>query len=139
MNFLAAASSTVNRALFSWVIAAGVLALSIVGVSGTYIGYQIASARGARAIADIKNAQIEALKDRARLYEDAVKRSDQASSEFFSALKSARAANRTITTEVRQEVEKLVYADCKVPDSGAELLRRKVEQANSRLIGGAPQ
>lgn len=136
-ELLVAAGTTVNRALLPWMIAAGVVALSVVGVSGMYVGYEIASARNAKVVADIKTAQIEALRARAVQYEDAVKRSDQVSVDFFTALKNLRVVNKTVTAEVRHEVEKLVYTDCKVPDSGAELLRRKVDQVNLRLIGGA--
>ena len=136
MNALSSAlAPVVSRALFPWLVAAGMLALSAVGVTGMYAGYEIASARNAEVLADLKDAQIVALKARASQYEEAVKRSDQVSTDFFTALKNLHVVNKTITAEVRHEVEKLVYTDCKVPDSGAELLGRKVDALNLRLLG----
>lgn len=121
--------------MLPWLIAAVTLVLSIVGVSGMYAGYEIANARNAQVISQIKDAQIEALKARADQHREALARSDQVSTDFFNALKNLRVVNKTITAEVRHEVEKLVYTDCKLPDSGAELLLRKVEALNLRLVG----
>ena len=80
-------------------------------------------------------AQIEALQARTDQYLEAVKRGDQVAGDFYDALRNMRVVNTTINQEVRRETEKLVYTDCRLPDSGADLLGRKVDAVNMRLIG----
>lgn len=41
-----------------------------------------------------------------------------------------RVTNTTINNEVRREVEKTIYTNCVVPDTGADILRRAVTEAN---------
>lgn len=130
-----AASFAISKALSPWLIVASVLAISVTGVAGMYAGYEIANARHARAVSELKDAQIAALKARTDQYLEAVSRGDQVAGDFYDALRNIKVVNTSITQEVRREVEKLVYTDCRLPDSGADLLSKKVDEINMRLLG----
>lgn len=133
----------VTRAMLPWLIAASVLALSATGVSGLYFGSLVERGRHADEVANLKDAQIEALKSRGEQLEESQRISNQVSRDFYTALKNIRVVNTSITQEVRREVEKVVYTDCKLPDSGADLLKKKVDSVNLQLLshtgGAAPQ
>lgn len=131
MNILGA---TVTRAMLPWLIVAAMLALGITGAAGMYGGYEIANARHAKD----REAQLQAYADSAFAMKaaliEAVKRGDETSGTFLVALKGIQIVNTTINKEVRTETEKLIYTDCKVPDSGADLLKKNVDSVNMRLV-----
>lgn len=60
-------------------------------------------------------------------------RAEEIASRFENKLASMKVVNRTINNEVRREVEKQVYTDCKVPESGRAVLGRAVGVANNWL------
>lgn len=144
MNLLGSfTQATVTRAALPWLILACVLALSATGASGLYFGSMIERGRHAGEVANLKDAQIEALRTRGEQLVEAQRISNQVSQDFYTALKNIRVVNNTITQEVRREVEKVVYTDCKLPDSGADLLKKKVDSVNLQLLshtkGDAPK
>jgi Tfp pilus assembly protein PilX len=57
---------------------------------------------------------------------------------FETRLANLRVVNRTINNEIRRELEKTVYTDCAVPESGSLLIRRNVDQANAVTTGIVP-
>jgi hypothetical protein len=131
---LGTASSATKKAILPWLILAGVMALGASGASGMYAGYEIATARHAddqkkllQASADTADALKEALKE-------ARQRGDDATGVFLEELRGMRVVNTTINKEVQTEVQKLVYTDCVLPDSGVELLQRHVDMVNMRLL-----
>lgn len=123
--------------MIPWLIVAGMLALSMTGAAGMYGGYEIATARHAQEVAALQSAQIDALNAKAEALKLAVGRGDQVASEFLQALKDLKIVNTTINKEVRTETQKLIYTDCKLPDSGADLLKSNADAVNMRLFGGA--
>lgn len=70
--------------------------------------------------------------------EAADKRAEEISSRFEDKLAKLKVVNRTINNEVRREVEKQVYTDCKVPESGRAVLGRAVGIANGWLPTDTP-
>jgi hypothetical protein len=131
---LGTASSAVKKTILPWLFLAAILALGSSGAAGMYAGYEISSARHAEdqkrlleAYAEASNAQKEALKE-------ARQRGDEAAGIFLSELRGMTIVNTTINKEVRREVEKTIYTDCKLPDSGAELLQRHVNEVNLKLL-----
>lgn len=123
-----------------WILAGWAISLLIAATSGMYGGYEIANARYQKEVVELKDAHIQALQDRTDQYLEAVRRGDQVSNDFFDALRNMKVVNTSITQEVRKEVEKLVYTDCRLPDSGVDLLKKKVDSVNMRLLsaGDAP-
>lgn len=129
------AAGTATRPLLPWFILAAILALSSAGAAGMYGGYEIANARYAKDRQALQDAQIEALTASKEALKIAVTNSSQVAGEFMTALKGIQIVNTTITNEVRKETEKLVYTDCKLPDSGADLLKKNADAVNMRLLG----
>lgn len=129
------AFGSVKKSLLPWFILAGVLALSSAGAAGMYGGYEIANARFANEREALQTAQIDALTASKEALKIAVTNSAQVSGEFMTALKGIQIVNTTITNEVRKETEKLVYTDCKLPDTGADLLKKNRDAVNLRLLG----
>ena len=132
---LGTASSAVKRSLLPWFLVAAMLALGSAGAAGMYGGYEIANARYAKERAALQDAQLEALKAKGEALAEATKRGDEVAGNFLAALKDMKIVNTTINNEVRKETEKLVYTDCKLPDSGADLLKKNVDAVNLRLLG----
>lgn len=129
------ALGTAKQSLLPWFILAGILALGSAGAAGMYGGYEIANARYAKDREALNTAQIDALKAKGEALEQANKRGDESAGRFLDALKGIQIVNTTITNEVRKETEKLVYTDCKLPDSGADLLKKNADAVNLRLLG----
>lgn len=116
-----------------WLIAALVMVVSGTGVAGLYFGAQIERGRTAGTLLAIQNAHIETLKVRTDQYLGAISRGDEIANRFENSLKALRIENKTFNTEVVREVEKQVYIDCKVPQSGMDLLKRRIEAANAQI------
>ena len=131
-----AAVGTAGRSLLPWFLLAAVLALGSAGAAGMYGGYEIATARHAKEREALQQAQLEALKAKNEALAQANKRGDDAAINFLAALRDMRVINTTINKEVEREVEKLVYTDCNLPDSGVDLLQKHVDEVNMRLLGG---
>lgn len=121
-----------------WIIIGCMLALTMSGVAGMYGGYEIASARHAKERQDLLEAQIASLSLAKDELAAAHRRSNEVSGEFLVALKDMKIVNTTINTEVKKETERLIYTDCKLPDSGTDLLRKRADEVNSRL-GSEPK
>lgn len=135
MKFFASfTGATVTRAMLPWLLVAAGIALSATGASGLYFGAMIERGRHAGEIDNLKDAQIQALTARGEQIAEAQRISNQVSQDFYTALKNIRVVNTSITQEVRREVEKVVYTDCKLPDSGADLLKKKVDSVNLQLL-----
>lgn len=129
------ALNTTKRSLLPWFLVAALLALSATGVAGMYAGYSIAAGRYAKDREAMLQAQAEAADAAQRAYEAAVKRGDEVSASFQTALDNLKVVNTTINRQVQVETQKLVYTDCKLPDSGADLLKKQVDEVNMRLLG----
>jgi hypothetical protein len=122
-----------------WIIAALTLVISGTGVAGLYFGAQIEKGRTAGLLLEIKQAHIDVLKARTDQYLGAVARGNEVADRFEAALKGVRIEHKTFATEVRREVEKQIYIDCKLPESGIELLRKRIEAANAQILGQATE
>jgi flagellar basal body-associated protein FliL len=132
---LGTASSAVKKAILPWLILAATLALGTAGAAGMYAGFEISNARHARDREALQAAQLEAMTISKDALKVAIANGNQVSGEFLAALKGIQIVNTTITNEVRKETEKLIYTDCKLPDSGADLLKRNRDSVNLRLLG----
>lgn len=134
---LGTATTAAKRTLLPWLILAAVLALGATGVSGMYLGHEIATGRYAKEREALQTAQLDAIKAKGEALALANKRGDEVATTFLDALKNIQIVNTTINQEVRKETEKLVYTDCKLPDSGADLLKKHRDAVNLRLLGGS--
>ncbi|WP_443698633.1 hypothetical protein [Pseudomonas sp.] len=129
------ASAAVKKTLLPWLLVACMLALGSVGAAGMWGGYEIANARNAKDREAILQAHIEVADAQRAAFAQAVLRGNEASTTFLEELRGIKIVNTTITNEVRKETEKLVYTDCKLPDTGAALLKKNVDAVNMRLLG----
>lgn len=132
---LGTASSAVKKAILPWLLLAALLALGATGATGMYVGSAISDARHAKDREALQASQLEAMTLSKDALKEAVTNSNRVSGEFLVALKGIQIVNTTITNEVRKETEKLIYTDCKLPDSGADLLKRNRDAVNLRLLG----
>lgn len=70
--------------------------------------------------------------------EEERKRQETWAKRFESRLANLRVEHRTINNEVRRELEKTVYTDCVVPDSGRLLLSRSIDSSNAAIASHVP-
>lgn len=132
---LGTATTAAKRTFLPWLILAAVLALGATGVSGMYLGYEIATGRYAKEREALQTAQLEAMQAKGEALALANKRGDEVAITFLDALKGIRIVNTTINKEVHKEKEQLIYTDCNVPASGAALLHKNVDSVNMKLLG----
>lgn len=66
-----------------------------------------------------------------QLIQEEVDRRYEVSKEYEERIRQLRENVRTITEVVEVEVEKPVYRECKVPESGVKLLNENIEKLNS--------
>jgi hypothetical protein len=118
-----------------WRIAIYAGILSAVGLSGMWAGSNIEAGRSAKREEALKDEQIQTLKAKDIAYQQQVERSNQISEQFETRLSNIKVVNKTFTKEVRQEVEKQVYTDCQIPDSGIAILQKRFQGINMRLVG----
>lgn len=130
-----AAGLTIRRAMFPWLIAGALAAAMAVGGAALYGGYEIASARHARQMLALQQAQNQALEAKNQLLLQAQARADEIAGRFQTALDQLRVVNKTFNNEIHREVEKTVYTDCKLPQTGAALLNQHVDAVNAAILG----
>ena len=127
------ATSTASKPLLPWFIAVAVVLLATSGLSGMYAGYEIANGRFAKDKLDMAAANTEAMRAKDAALQAAYANSNEVSDNFMKALKSIRIVNKTFNNEVQREVQKLVYTDCKLPDSGMAILSQHISAINSKF------
>lgn len=132
---LGTASSAVKKTVLPWLFLAAILALGTSGAAGMYAGYEISNARHAADREALLATQLEAMAMSKEALKVAITNGNQVAGEFLEALKGIQIVNTTINNEVRKETEKVIYTDCKLPDSGADLLKRNRDSVNLRLLG----
>lgn len=133
MSFI---ETTVTRSMLPWLLLGATLAMGMCGAAGMYGGYEIANARHARDREAMQQAQVDALDASRKALAISMANSAQVSGEFLQALKAIQIVNTTINKEVQRETQKLIYTDCKLPDSGADLLKKNVDSVNMLLLQG---
>lgn len=130
-----AATAPVKKAALPWIVAAVLFAILAAGGVGLYFGVVIQRGWDTADKVAMANAYGDALKERdARLKELQAKGSTIEGS-FLTALQNLQVVNKTYYNEVQKETEKVVYTDCKLPDSGVDLLNKHIDDVNMRLIG----
>jgi hypothetical protein len=131
-------STVIAPASAPWIVAISLMVLAATGGSGLYFGALIERGRSAKEISALKDEQIRSITFATELWKQSQARSDMVSGKFEDLLKNIKVENKTVVNEVKQEVQREVYIDCKLPDSGIDLLRRQVNMANTRIIEGPP-
>lgn len=133
-NMIDVGAAVVKRNMFPWFVLAAVLALAASGASGMYFGYEIAAGRFAKDKLELVAAQNQALAEKEARRKEAEDRSQLIEGTFLAALKNMKVENTTNYQEVVKETEKFVYTDCKLPDSGVDLLNKHIDDVNMRLL-----
>lgn len=131
---LGTASSAVKKTVLPWLVLAAVLALGTSGTAGMYAGYEIATGRHAEDQKKILEATAQTSEALKEALKESRQRGDEATGVFLAELRGMKVINTTINKEVQTEVQKLIYTDCVLPDSGVELLQRHVDEVNLRLL-----
>jgi len=93
------------------------------------IGTFFAGARYESAICEVEKQEIIA--EYTQMVQDEVDRRYELSVQYEERLAEMRAQSRKIVERVEVEVVKPIYKDCKVPESGVNLLNETVEQLNN--------
>lgn len=134
-------SAAMRKKTLPWVFFAFIFAVVGSGFVGLYFGYQYASskleAKAANDKASLVTAYNLAIEEKEARRKDAESRGRTIESNFVQALRSMQVINKTYYNEVQKETEKLVYTDCKLPDSGVDLLNRHIDDVNMQFIGKA--
>ncbi|WOL24241.1 hypothetical protein fHeYen801_031 [Yersinia phage fHe-Yen8-01] len=134
--------AVVRRKMLPWLIVAALVALLGAGGSGLYFGYKSgfdsASLIFTKDQIALVEAQRDALNEKEARRRDAEARSQMVETNFLTALKNMQIVNKTYNNTVQKETEKLVYTDCKLPDSGREILMSKAKDVNAQFVGIVP-
>lgn len=109
------------------------IAIILAAITGGLIGREIVVARNNRQrIADLQ-IRFDRLSVKTAEMVAMVKRGNAVSAELEKGFSEIRQFNSAIDGAIRREVEKAVYAQCIVPDSGVTLLNRHIEQGRAFL------
>lgn len=126
---------TVRKKMFPYFIIAAMIALLSTGGTGLYFGMEIQRGRDAKDKLELVAAQNTAMAEKELRRQEAEARSRLIEGQFLAALKGMKVENVTNYQETVKETEKLVYTDCKLPDSGVDLLNKHIDEVNLRLLG----
>lgn len=130
-----AATAPAKKAVLPWIVAAVLFAILAAGGVGLYFGMLIQRGWDADDKVQMANAYGDAMKERDARLKDLQASGRLIEGNFLTALQSMQVVNKTYYNEVQKETEKLVYTDCKLPDSGVDLLNKHIDDVNMRLIG----
>lgn len=124
-----------KKPMLPWIVAAFLFAVLGAGGTGLYFGAVIQRGWDAADKIEMANAYGDAMKEREARLKELQAKGSTIEGDFLTALKGMQVVNRTYNNEVVKETEKLVYTDCKLPDSGVDLLNKHIDDVNMRLIG----
>jgi hypothetical protein len=124
-----------KKPMLPWIIAAFLLAVLGAGGTGLYFGAVIQRGWDAADKIEMANAYGDAMKEREARLKELQAKGSLIEGNFLTALNGMQVVNKTYYNEVQKETEKLVYTDCKLPDSGVDLLNKHIDDVNMRLIG----
>lgn len=124
-----------KKPMLPWIIAAFLFAVLGAGGTGLYFGAVIQRGWDAADKIEMANAYGDAMKEREARLKDLQAKGNLIEGNFLTALNGMQVVNKTYYNEVQKETEKLVYTDCKLPDSGVDLLNKHIDDVNMRLIG----
>lgn len=134
-NVFDAVTAPARKSMLPWIIAAFLFAILGSGGTGMYFGYQIADGKASQDKLQLASAYNDAMAEKEKRRQEAEDRGHTVEADFLTSLQNLQVVNKTYYTETQKETEKLVYTDCKVPDSGVDLLNKHIDDVNLRLIG----
>lgn len=102
---------------------------------GIYLGYEYESGQSAKDREALVSAQNEAMNQAEARRQDAADRGAAIERDFLGKLSNLHITNTTVHETVQRETQKLVYTDCKLPDTGVDLLNGHINSINLRLVG----
>lgn len=130
-----AVTAPAKKTMLPWIVAAFLLAVVGAGGTGLYFGVVIQRGWDAADKIEMANAYGEAMKEREARLKELQASGRMIEGNFLTALRDMQVVNKTYYNEVQKETEKVVYTDCKLPDSGVDLLNRHIDDVNLKLIG----
>lgn len=130
-----AVTAPAKKTMLPWLVAAVLFAILAAGGTGLYFGIVIQRGWDAADKIEMANAYGDAMRERGERLKELQAKGSTIEGDFLTALKNMRVVNTTYTNEIVKETEKLVYTDCKLPDSGVDLLNKHIDDVNMRLIG----
>lgn len=130
-----AVTESARKTMLPWIVAGFLFAILSAGGTGMYFGYQIADAKASNDKLQLASAYNDAMAEKEKRRQEAEERGHMVESNFLTALNGMQVINKTYYNEVQKETEKVVYTDCKLPDSGVDLLNKHIDDVNMRLIG----
>ena len=135
MNIPSEIESTIKATVNPWMTVAILVGMLIFGCLGIFVGYEYASGQAAKDREQLNAAYSDAMRERELRRADAEARGHKIETDFLLGLSDIKVVNKTYHTQVKTETEKLVYTDCKLPDSGVDLITKHIDAVNLRLIG----
>lgn len=124
-----------KKPMLPWIVAAVLFAIIATGAACLYFGMLIQRGWDADDKVQMANAYGDAMKEREARLKELQAKGSLIEGNFLTALNGMQVVNKTYYNEVQKETEKLVYTDCKLPDSGVDLLNKHIDDVNMRLIG----
>ncbi|EHS7647143.1 hypothetical protein KWH26_003753 [Salmonella enterica] len=111
----------------------GILALAMVsGFSGLFIGYNVADNRFQEARLHMVASQNQALAAKDAHIHQLTERNMALTNSFLDKLDLLSHSYDSFTLKMQNELKQAIYTQCKVPNSGRDLLKERVKEANSQ-------
>ena len=127
--------ATAKSKLLPWALLIVLLLIVISGLVGLYFGYHYAKGEYSADKAAMLTAYNTALEESQARRKEQEDKGNLIAKDFMGKLAGIKVVNNNYHTTLQKETEKLVYTDCKVPDSGIDLLNKHIEESNMVLLG----
>jgi|GEM_PF-5318830 hypothetical protein len=126
--------TAVKGTYFPWMIVAFFISVLGSGGTGAYFGYGWAAAKNTSNQLALVAAQNTAINAKDALIASLQASGNKIEGDFENKLGNLHVTNTTVQQQIRTETQKLVYTDCKLPDSGVDLLNKHIDDVNLILL-----
>ncbi|EAM1616339.1 hypothetical protein EU642_22135 [Salmonella enterica] len=120
------------KTVMPWVLLGFMVVIVISGAIGLFIGFNMAETRFQEEKISLVKAQNKALDERDKLRIAAEEKNLQLETQFLASVQELTANYKQLAEQLGEELKQDIYHDCHVPDSGKELLKKRVTEANKR-------
>lgn len=118
--------------MLPWAMVAFMTTIIISGLIGLTIGYNMAENGFQEERLQQVKMQNQALDEKDARLRDALSRNQQLEAEFLASIDELNANYKQLSAQMADELKQEVYTQCHVPETGHELLKRRVSEANKR-------
>ncbi|EGC0267556.1 hypothetical protein H8U31_001307 [Salmonella enterica] len=124
--------NTISKLLTPWVLLGFMVIITISGIIGLFIGYNVAENRFQEDRIRMVALQNQALDERNQRLVEAAARNQQLEKQFMLSISDLAANYKALSAQLAEELKDDIYTQCQVPLTGKQLLQKSVIEANKR-------